>query len=179
MIFVSWKLRAALGLCMLKVRMLISRFLLPLAIVAISAPALAEKPESTPQSEIAPVVIQPSVVAAMNGSITPERDGPELGQQAAAPAPVDDSEPATEPEAVPDQAKKPAKSCPITSSCGYQPVLAQLVITQDLAIPGAPSMALRLIPTNSALGGGSRAPIVLKPRVVGSDWVGLDIAGRF
>jgi hypothetical protein len=40
-------------------------------------------------------------------------------------------------------------------------------------------MALRLIPTSTALVGGEVSPIVLTPRVVGSSWYGLDVAARF
>jgi hypothetical protein len=72
-----------------------------------------------------------------------------------------------------------AKSCTPATSCGYRALLAELVITRDLEIPGAPGMAVRLIPTRSAIAGETASPVVFKPRVVGSDWYGLDVAARF
>ena len=72
-----------------------------------------------------------------------------------------------------------AKSCAPASSCGYRALLGELVITRDLEIPGAPGMAVRLIPTRSAIAGETASPVVFKPRVVGSDWYGLDVAARF
>jgi hypothetical protein len=72
------------------------------------------------------------------------------------------------------------KSCEIGSSCSYRTLLGYLVVTRDLQIPGAPSMAVRLIPTARALSGDT-SPIVLRPRVdgAGSSWTGLDIAANF
>jgi hypothetical protein len=71
------------------------------------------------------------------------------------------------------------KAAKAKSPLDYKAVLDDLVITRDLQIPGAPTMALRLIPTSSALVGGEVSPIVLTPRVVGSSWYGLDVAARF
>ena len=71
------------------------------------------------------------------------------------------------------------KAAKAKSPLDYKAVLDDLVITRDLQIPGAPTMALRLIPTSTALVGGEVSPIVLTPRVVGSSWYGLDVAARF
>ncbi len=79
----------------------------------------------------------------------------------------------------PERPEPPRPACRLGEGCSYKTLLGYLVITKDLDIPGAPGMALRLIPTNSSLGGGSTAPIVLKPRVVGSSWSGLEIAAKF
>ncbi len=61
---------------------------------------------------------------------------------------------------------------------GYRSLLGALFIARDLQIPGAEGMGLRLIPTRTALSGES-APVVLRPRLVGSGWVGMDVAARF
>jgi hypothetical protein len=71
------------------------------------------------------------------------------------------------------------KAAKAKSPLDYKAMLDDLVITRDLQIPGAPTMALRLIPTSTALVGGEVSPIVLTPRVVGSSWYGLDVAARF
>ncbi|HEY6556635.1 MAG TPA: hypothetical protein VI072_05155 [Polyangiaceae bacterium] len=71
------------------------------------------------------------------------------------------------------------KAAKAKSPLDYKAMLDDLVITRDLRIPGAPTMALRLIPTSTALVGGEVSPIVLTPRVVGSSWYGLDVAARF
>lgn len=78
-----------------------------------------------------------------------------------------------------ERPEPPRPTCRLGEGCSYRTLLGYLVITKDFDIPGAPGMALRLIPTNSSLGGGSTAPIVLKPRVVGSSWSGLEIAAKF
>ena len=83
---------------------------------------------------------------------------------------------ATVPAVTARMAPKAAKA---KSPLDYKAVLDDLVITRDLQIPGAPTMALRLIPTSTALVGGEVSPIVLTPRVVGSSWYGLDVAARF
>jgi len=82
------------------------------------------------------------------------------------------------PSAAPERPQPPAPTCKIGEGCSYKTLLGYLVITKDLEIPGAPGMALRLIPTRSALGGSS-SPIVFKPRVVGTSWSGLEIAAQF
>jgi hypothetical protein len=63
----------------------------------------------------------------------------------------------------------------------YKAILDDLIITRDLQIPGAPTMAVRLIPGTQALRGSDDpvSPIVFTPRVVGSSWYGLDVAARF
>jgi hypothetical protein len=76
-------------------------------------------------------------------------------------------------------ARMAPKAAKAKSPLDYKAVLDDLVITRDLQIPGAPTMALRLIPTSTALVGGEVSPIVLTPRVVGSSWYGLDVAARF
>ena len=76
-------------------------------------------------------------------------------------------------------ARMAPKAAKAKSPLDYKAVLDDLVITRDLQIPGAPTMALRLIPTSTALVGGQVSPIVLTPRVVGSSWYGLDVAARF
>ena len=74
-----------------------------------------------------------------------------------------------------DAKKKSAESTP-----SYRTLLGYLVITRDLQIPGAPKMAVRLIPTTKALSGDT-SPIVLRPRLdgAGSSWTGVDIAALF
>ena len=79
----------------------------------------------------------------------------------------------------PERPQPPAPTCKLGEGCSYKTLLGYLVITKDLEIPGAPGMALRLIPTRSALAGGPQVPIVLKPRVVGTSWSGLEVAAQF
>lgn len=79
----------------------------------------------------------------------------------------------------PERPQPPAPTCKLGEGCSYRTLLGYLVITKDLEIPGAPVMALRLIPTRSALAGAASSPIVLKPRVVGTSWSGLEIAAQF
>jgi hypothetical protein len=62
----------------------------------------------------------------------------------------------------------------------YGDVLSTLTIARDLQIPGAPLMAVRLLPTSRALSGESSTPIVLRPRVSGGgSGYGVDIAAQF
>jgi hypothetical protein len=72
----------------------------------------------------------------------------------------------------------PASSSTSGTSSGYKNLLGSLVIARDLSIPGAESMGLRLIPTSDPLAGES-ATIVFRPRLIGSSWVGVDVAARF
>lgn len=82
----------------------------------------------------------------------------------------------------PSKSVESSGCAPGVTQCGHG-LLADLVITRDLAIPGAPGMAVRLIPTRSALAGGETSVVVFKPRVigtiVGTSWYGLDVAARF
>lgn len=64
------------------------------------------------------------------------------------------------------------------SKKAYQELLEDLVITQDFCLPGFETMGLRLIPTRTALVG-ETVPIVFRPRLIGSSWVGVDIAASF
>ena len=80
-------------------------------------------------------------------------------------------------------APAPAADAPAKKSAGtrsYRAILGSLAIARDLQIPGAPAMAVRLLPTSHALAGESSSPIVLRPRVPGGGgWYGVDIAARF
>jgi hypothetical protein len=57
----------------------------------------------------------------------------------------------------------------------YDGILRSLVIARDL---GNETVGLRLIPTSTALAGESSA-VVFRPRVMGTTWVGMDVAARF
>ena len=82
-------------------------------------------------------------------------------------------------EAAPAPVEAPAKKSAAGRS-SYRAILGSLAIARDLQIPGAPAMAVRLLPTSSALSGESSSPIVLRPRVPGGGgWYGVDIAARF
>ena len=61
----------------------------------------------------------------------------------------------------------------------YSALLGALIITRDLRLPGASFVALRLIPTRRALGGDSQIPVVVRPRVIGTGWYGVDALVRF
>jgi hypothetical protein len=56
-------------------------------------------------------------------------------------------------------------------------VLGSLAIARDLQFPGSTVMAVRLLPTSSALAGETTTPIVVRPRVDGG--YGVNIAARF
>jgi hypothetical protein len=62
---------------------------------------------------------------------------------------------------------------------GFPGFFRGLVVTRDLILPGAPFLALRLIPTRRALGGDTQVPIVLRPKVMATGWYGLDLMARF
>lgn len=92
---------------------------------------------------------------------------------------ADESTPtAPEPKPAPPRHSEP-HSCSIVTSCGYHKVLSYLIITRDIEVPGTELLALRLIPTSRALAGNSKTPIVVKPRVLGTSWYGVDVAARF
>ncbi len=74
--------------------------------------------------------------------------------------------PSAEPAARPKKRRSPS----------YRAVLGSLAIARDFHIPGS-VMALRLLPTSSALAGETTTPIVLRPRV--DDGYGVNIAARF
>jgi hypothetical protein len=120
-----------------------------------AAAALAESAESNratpPALQVAPEGVQKEALS--------------VAQAAAPPAP--------------GRPQPPAPTCKLGEGCSYKTLLGYLVITKDLEIPGAPGVGLRLIPTRSALAGGPSVPIVLKPRVVGTSWSGLEIAAQF
>ncbi|MEZ4226010.1 MAG: hypothetical protein R3B13_33995 [Polyangiaceae bacterium] len=82
-------------------------------------------------------------------------------------------------DAAPQQRKAPAvrRGC-ASASCSYRSLLGHLVITRDLALPGTETVAVRLLPTSSALAGDSRSPIVLRPRLEDSGY-GFNLAARF
>jgi hypothetical protein len=168
----------------------LGRYLAPFVILTAASPALAQSGQtSQTRVAVASILIRQAALAVSEassqaadellenaGESVVELDPEAMGPDASATSfdttgEADSGEPD---EAAPAEASKPA-----FDKSWYKAVLGELVITLDLQIPGVPTaMALRLIPTTSALGGAS-APIVLRPRVVGTDWVGLDIAGRF
>jgi hypothetical protein len=86
---------------------------------------------------------------------------------------------ATAVNAAPEAAPEPTVQLKKRSS-GYGDVLSTLAFARDFQIPGAPLMAVRLLPTSRALSGESSTPIVLRPRVSGGGGgYGVDIAARF
>lgn len=74
--------------------------------------------------------------------------------------------PAAEPVARPKRKKQSVRS-----------VLGSLAIARDLQLPGSSVMAVRLLPTSSALAGETTTPIVVRPRVDAG--YGVNIAARF
>ncbi len=64
------------------------------------------------------------------------------------------------------------------SSLSYKALLGGLVITRDLVVPGS-AVSVRVLPTSSAIGGGSSAPILLRPRVDGSGRYGFHMVAKF
>ncbi len=80
-------------------------------------------------------------------------------------------------DAAPKKAASPKRSC-TSASCSYRSLLGQLVITRDLELPGSETVAVRLLPTSSALAGSSRSTIVVRPRLQDSTY-GFHLAARF
>lgn len=102
-----------------------------------------------------------------------------LGTAAPAWAESASTEPVAPPAAPTVKRAKPFVSGAIGSQ-SYKALLGQLVITRDLEVPGAPSLALRVLPTPSSLGGGASAsPVVVRPRVDGEGRYGLHIRASF
>ncbi len=144
--------------------MRIGRFLVGLGVLAFAVPALAEGPaHKTPRVPV------PSKAAGLSSAfeasialVAAERSA--KAEESRLPAPA--------------RHLPPPKKCSLATSCGYHKALAYLVITRDFQVPGAPSMAVRLLPTSSALAGDSHSSIVVRPRVKNSSY-GLNIAARF
>ena len=151
-----------------------------IAVAVIAVPVRAERGPARTRVPIAARVVQQAAAAALTGHIPEEVRVGEV-PLALPEATLDHPPVVGRARAEPALAKRGAgpKSCGLGSRCSYNALLSSLVITKDLEIPGAPGMALRLIPTKSALAGEASSPIVLKPRVVGTSWYGLDVAARF
>lgn len=64
------------------------------------------------------------------------------------------------------------------SGINYKQILGGLVITRDLQVPGS-AVAVRVLPTASAIGGGTSAPIMVRPRVDGSGRYGFHMVASF
>ena len=140
----------------------VARTLVGVAILGFAAPAFAEGPAD--HDAKAPVPEAAQVSSAFEASV----------------ALVAAEQPAkAEASRLPEARHLPApKKCAIGSSCSYHKMLSYLVITRDIQVPGAPEMALRLLPTSSALAGDSHSRIVVRPRVKGGGY-GVDVAARF
>jgi hypothetical protein len=155
--------------------MTVSRLLLPAGILLATSPALATG--GVPQRALLYVV---STAAASN-AWRPEDASVAVAQLAAQPTSL-----SLLPNAAANSAAPPALDLQMPSggaaagskASGYKSLLGSLVIARDLSIPGAESMGLRLIPTTDPLAGDS-ATIVFRPRLIGSSWVGVDVAARF
>lgn len=144
----------------------VGRFLVGLAVTAFALPAFAEGPaHKTAKAPVATPAQATTLSSAFEASV----------------ALVAAEQPAKAEESpLPPKARHlPApKSCSIGSSCSYHKMLAYLVITRDFQVPGAPDMAVRLLPTSSALAGDSHSRIVVRPRLENSCY-GVDVAARF
>jgi hypothetical protein len=156
-----------------------------LAAGAASVPAIAEPTQFAGHARIAlaTTVVQAAAAAALSGRTeTGEKaelslmlEEPALGAEALAVAQVAaDGAVEKSREAAPSA----PKTCEIGSSCGTRALLGYLVITKDLELPGAPGVALRLLPTKNAVAGKTSA-IAFTPRVLGTSWYGLDVAAHF
>ena len=153
-----------------------------LVVATLGAPALAEHRAPAPgRVAVAARVVQQTAALALAGHVDSEAVVGDLAVPLPEPVvmPQGSSLQAAEAVAAKSAPAAPTSRCALGSRCAYKALLGYLVITNDLEIPGAPGMALRLIPTKSALAGETSSPIVLKPRVVGTSWYGLDVAARF
>lgn len=157
-----------------------------LGVATVTLPASAEAPRKI---AVASIVVQQTTAALIEQKSEPVSDRTagdgELPLQLdaetqAALAELGASSVAAAAESGERRAAAPRRSCALGESCSYRALLGSLVITRDLQIPGAPTMAVRLIPTSGALSG-KTSPVVLRPRVAGagSSWYGVDVAARF
>jgi len=64
------------------------------------------------------------------------------------------------------------------SKINYKQILGGLVITRDLQLPGS-AVSVRVLPTSTAIGGGTSAPIMVRPRVDGSGRYGFHMVATF
>ena len=145
----------------------------------VAVPAAATGPAPGRVARASRVVQQAAVAALAESAATPRasRPAPQVAPEGVQKEALSVAQAAAPP--APQRPQPPTPTCKIGEGCSYKTLLGYLVITKDLEIPGAPVMALRLIPTRSALAGGASSPIVLKPRVVGTSWSGLEIAAQF
>ena len=117
--------------------------------------------------------VGPWAAAILVLSFTAPAWGAEEELQMPVPVQVDGTSRAAAPAA---QAAPPANAKKKRTQ-SYRAVLGSLAIARDLQIPGSSVMAVRLLPTSSALAGDNSTPIVVRPRVDGG--YGLNIAARF
>jgi hypothetical protein len=75
-------------------------------------------------------------------------------------------------------APKPQKAKKKSGKPNYKALLGELVITRDLQVPGS-AVSVRVLPTSSAIGGGTAAPIMVRPRVDGSGRYGFHMVASF
>jgi hypothetical protein len=76
------------------------------------------------------------------------------------------------------EAPRPTKANKKSSAPNYKALLSELVITRDLQVPGS-AVSVRMLPTSSAIGGGTSAPIMVRPRVDGSGRYGFHMVASF
>jgi hypothetical protein len=153
------------------------------AVSAIAVPAAAAGPDSVRVARASAVVQQAgadALAGATKAKASPEASPAATAEEAVQKSALSVVTASSQVEAQASERPEPPRpTCRLGEGCSYRTLLGYLVITKDLEIPGAPVMALRLIPTHSSLAGGATAPIVLKPRVVGTSWSGLEIAAKF
>jgi hypothetical protein len=75
-------------------------------------------------------------------------------------------------------APRPQTAKKKSSKPNYKALLGELVITRDLQLPGS-AVSVRVLPTSSAIGGGTSAPIMVRPRVDGSGRYGFHMVASF
>lgn len=76
------------------------------------------------------------------------------------------------------EAPRPTKAKRKAAAPNYKAILGELVITRDLQVPGS-AVSVRVLPTSSAIGGGTSAPIMVRPRVDGSGRYGFHMVASF
>ncbi len=145
--------------------MRIGRFLPALAVVAVAVPAFAQGPAAKK--------------AKLRIALPMKATGASSAFEASVALVAAEQPTKAEEKRLPAQARHlpSPKTCPVGSSCSYHRMFASLVITKDIQVPGAPAMAVRLLPTKHALAGDSHSTVVLRPNVKGS--YGVYVAARF
>lgn len=169
------------------------RFSMALALTCLALPAfgkgpLGTGPLGTSRIALASIVVQRTGSGLLNGAsgvaselVTPAAAAPQgLGLTPASEALVEElSTSVSVGPAIAPNTSMERRAAKAKSRVDYKAFFGRFGITRDLQIPGAPTLAVRLLPASLTQHASTGSPIVVTPRLVGSDWYGLDVAAHF